>query len=102
MIHELLHHRPNPTRFHVRGYVEEGTTTTPFDMTAERDESVGSGDRGAEAGGRGDEIGVFEQKLRSHRAYIREHDEDMPEVQAWRWTTQSATVAIPQAAGVGD
>ena len=32
VIHELVHHRPNPGRFHVRGYIEEGRTTTPFDM----------------------------------------------------------------------
>ena len=33
-IHQVLHGRPDTDRFHVRGYIEEGTTTTPFDMTA--------------------------------------------------------------------
>jgi xylulose-5-phosphate/fructose-6-phosphate phosphoketolase len=102
VIHELLHHRPNPTRFHVRGYVEEGTTTTSFDMTALN--GMSRYDLAIEAlrqAGRLDETGVFEAKLRAHRAYIREHDEDSPEVQGWRWTAPSATVTTPDAMAVG-
>jgi xylulose-5-phosphate/fructose-6-phosphate phosphoketolase len=102
VIHELLHHRPNPTRFHVRGYVEEGTTTTSFDMTALN--GMSRYDLAIEAlrqAGRLDETGVFEAKLRAHRAYIREHDEDSPEVQGWRWTAPSATVVPRQAVAVG-
>jgi xylulose-5-phosphate/fructose-6-phosphate phosphoketolase len=92
VIHELIHHRRNPTRFHVRGYIEEGTTTTPFDMTvlnglsryhlamevlrrAPRMRSIA-----------GDIIQKFEQKLRRHREWIRDHDEDMPEILNWTWS----------------
>ncbi|HEX5436600.1 MAG TPA: phosphoketolase family protein [Gemmatimonadaceae bacterium] len=86
VVHELIHHRPNPQRFHVRGYVEEGTTTTPFDMTVLN--RMSRYDLAIEAlhrTGRANRTGVFERKLEEHRLYIREHDEDMPEVQEWRW-----------------
>ena len=101
VIHELLHHRPNATRFHVRGYIEEGTTTTPFDMTVLN--GMSRYDLAIEAlrrAGRGEETGLFDAKLRAHRAYIREHDEDMPEVQEWRWTP-SAAVTAGQVVAVG-
>jgi len=91
VVHELLHHRPNPQRFHVRGYVEEGTTTTPFDMTVLN--RISRYDLAIEAlrrAGRGEETTVFERKLDEHRRYIREHDEDMPEVQEWRWSGAEA------------
>ncbi|MFL5576019.1 MAG: phosphoketolase [Gemmatimonadaceae bacterium] len=97
VIHQLLHHRPNPQRFHVRGYVEEGTTTTPFDMTvlngmSRYDLAIAALARA----GREDAIPVFERKLREHRAYIVEHDEDMPEVQEWRWSVDAAAAGPPQ------
>ncbi len=91
VVHELLHHRPYPQRFHVRGYVEEGTTTTPFDMTVLN--RMSRYDLAIEAlrrAGRGEETTVFERKLDEHRRYIREHDEDMPEVQEWRWSGAEA------------
>jgi hypothetical protein len=37
---------------------------------------------------------MFERKLAEHRAYIREHDEDMPEVQQWRWSAEGAPVGL--------
>lgn len=86
VIHELIHHRPDPQRFHVRGYVEEGTTTTPFDMTVLN--RMSRYDLAIEAlrrSGRTDRTALFERKLAEHRRYIREHGEDMPEVQDWRW-----------------
>jgi xylulose-5-phosphate/fructose-6-phosphate phosphoketolase len=89
VIHELLHHRTSPQRFHVRGYVEEGTTTTPFDMTVLN--RVSRYDLAIEAlhrTRRDDIIPIFERKLRAHHAYIREHDEDMPEVQEWHWSDE--------------
>jgi xylulose-5-phosphate/fructose-6-phosphate phosphoketolase len=87
VIHELIHHRPNSSRFHVRGYTEEGTTTTPFDMTVLN--HISRYDLAIEAlrrTGRARQIAVFERKLAAHRTYIREHDQDTPEVQGWSWS----------------
>jgi len=92
LVHELLHHRPNPERFHVYGYNEEGRTTTPFDMLV-----LNNMDRfhlaiGAiERAGRmhalgGDVVDRLKRHLTCHSAYIREHDEDMPEVTNWKWS----------------
>jgi xylulose-5-phosphate/fructose-6-phosphate phosphoketolase len=86
VIHELIYHRPHPERFHVRGYVEEGTTTTPFDMTVLN--RMSRYDLAIEAlrrTGRVERTDVFARKLAAHHEYIREHGEDMPEVQGWRW-----------------
>jgi len=88
VIHELIHHRPHPQRFHVRGYVEEGTTTTPFDMLVLN--RMSRFDLAMEAlrrAGRSDGIAQLEAKLDEHRAYIVANGEDMPEVQQWRWST---------------
>ncbi|MEJ2011499.1 MAG: phosphoketolase family protein [Anaerolineales bacterium] len=91
MIHDLVHGRPNPARFHVRGYIEEGTTTTPFDMVVQNRISRyhlaiealrrtrGDSERAGEV------IELFESKLNKHELYIREHLEDMPEVRLWTW-----------------
>jgi xylulose-5-phosphate/fructose-6-phosphate phosphoketolase len=46
--------------------------------------------------GRGDRAAVFERKLVEHRRYIREHDEDMPEVQGWRWSAQESVAGRPR------
>jgi xylulose-5-phosphate/fructose-6-phosphate phosphoketolase len=95
VIHELIHHRPNPQRFHVRGYVEEGTTTKPFDMTVLN--RMSRYDLAIEAlrrSGRVDRTEVFARKLVQHQSYIREHDQDMPEVLEWRWS-DSGTPSMP-------
>ena len=97
VIHELIHHRPSPQRFHVRGYMEEGTTTTPFDMTVLN--RMSRYDLAIEAlrrTGRADRTAVFEQKLAEHRRYIREHGEDMPEVQDWRWAEGEPAAGPPR------
>jgi len=87
VVHELLHHRPDPQRFHVRGYVEEGTTTTPFDMTVlNRTSRFHLAIEALRRAGRSDGIDVLERKLAEHHRYIREHGEDMAEVQHWRWS----------------
>lgn len=92
VIHELIYRRPNATRFHVRGYLEEGTTTTPFDMTVVNRmsryhlaiEALHRATRlRSEAA---DVIQKFEKKLAEHRAYIVKYDRDMPEVLDWRWS----------------
>ncbi len=92
VIHELIHHRPNPERFHVRGYQEEGTTTTPFDMVVVN--GMSRFHLAAEALRRvprlrsqaGAVIDMFNEKLALHKSYIRENGEDMQEVNEWRWS----------------
>ena len=90
LIHRLTYRRHNHGNLHVRGYKEEGTTTTPFDMTVLNDI-----DRfhlaedvirrcGLEATAR-DVLNLCSDKLKKHSAYIREHGEDMPEIRDWRW-----------------
>jgi xylulose-5-phosphate/fructose-6-phosphate phosphoketolase len=91
LIHRLTYRRHNHVNFHVRGYKEEGTTTTPFDMTVRNDL-----DRYHLAGDAVDRVpklqpigAHFKQFLRNklvqHTLYIREHGEDMPEVREWKW-----------------
>ncbi|TIT85213.1 MAG: phosphoketolase, partial [Mesorhizobium sp.] len=90
-IHRLTYRRTNHDNIHVRGYNEEGTTTTPFDMTVlnglDRYHLVlGVLDRLAEPTGA--HIGLrqaMEGKLLEHHAYIRTHGQDMPEIIEWKW-----------------
>jgi xylulose-5-phosphate/fructose-6-phosphate phosphoketolase len=91
LIHRLTYRRTNHARLHVRGYKEEGTTTTPFDMTVLNDldrfhRVIDVANRVPRLASRAPEIRkAMEEKLAEHRAYIREHGEDMPEVRDWRW-----------------
>jgi len=91
LIHRLTYRRHGHSNLHVRGYKEEGTTTTPFDMTV-----VNSLDRYHLAGDVVDRVpklqrvgAHFQQFLRDklveHTQYIREHGDDMPEVKNWKW-----------------
>ena len=91
LIHRLTYRRTGHDNFHVRGFKEEGTTTTPFDMTVLNDL-----DRYHLAGDVVDRIprlrnvgAHFKQKLRDklveHKQYVREHGDDMPEVKNWTW-----------------
>jgi xylulose-5-phosphate/fructose-6-phosphate phosphoketolase len=91
LIHRLTYRRTNHDNFHVRGYKEEGTTTTPFDMTVLNDL-----DRFHLAGDVVDRVprlqrvgAHFKQFLRNklveHKQYIREHGDDLPEVRDWKW-----------------
>ena len=90
-VHHLLHGRPEPERFHVRGYREEGTTTTPFDMVVHNRTSRFH--LAAEALQRtrrpppDAEFAIAEchALLAKHAAYVREHFEDMPEICDWTW-----------------
>ncbi len=91
LIHRLTYRRANHRNIHVRGYKEEGTTTTPFDMTVlneldrfhlfqdvvDRVPKLGS-------------LAAYEKqfvrdKLIDHKEYIRAHGEDMPEIRDWKW-----------------
>jgi xylulose-5-phosphate/fructose-6-phosphate phosphoketolase len=92
MIHDLVHGRPNPARFHVRGYMEEGTTTTPFDMVVANEVSryhLAMQALRRVPRLRSQSAPVIEQcevKLAEHRLYIQEHLEDMPEIRDWTWS----------------
>ncbi|MGZ5971398.1 MAG: phosphoketolase family protein, partial [Polyangiales bacterium] len=91
LIHRLSYRRANHDNLHVRGYKEEGTTTTPFDMVVRNDldrfhlvcdviERVpGLGVRCAALHQR------MHDKLVEHAHYIREHGDDLPEIRDWKW-----------------
>ncbi|MCQ6959196.1 phosphoketolase family protein [Mucilaginibacter aquariorum] len=92
IIHDLIHGRPDPARFHVRGYMEEGTTTTPFDMVVlnkmsryhlamEAVKRVPHMHQQADAF-----ISYCEGKLKEHAAYICANLDDLPEIKNWKWT----------------
>jgi xylulose-5-phosphate/fructose-6-phosphate phosphoketolase len=90
-IHEMLHGHTNPERFHVRGYVEEGTTTTPFDMVVLNETSryhlcIEALRRAPRREGTDEVIARCEEALSAHRKYIVKHLEDIPEITNWRWT----------------
>jgi xylulose-5-phosphate/fructose-6-phosphate phosphoketolase len=90
-IHELVHGRPHEERFHVRGYIEEGTTTTPFDMTVLNHMSrfhlaIQAVRRVARLHAQASDImALCTDKLTAHGEYTRRYFEDMPEVRDWRW-----------------
>jgi xylulose-5-phosphate/fructose-6-phosphate phosphoketolase len=90
-VHELLHGRPEPERFHVRGFSEQGTTTTPFDMVVLNRMSryhlvIEALRRARRVPEHGAELVAFcHAQLARHHDYVREHLEDMPEVRNWRW-----------------
>jgi xylulose-5-phosphate/fructose-6-phosphate phosphoketolase len=91
-IHEIIHGRPNAPRFHVRGFHEEGTTTTPFDMVVLNGMSryhlcIEAMRRATRVQGlTAPLIAECDEALIRHTAYIRAKFEDMPEVRDWIWT----------------
>jgi xylulose-5-phosphate/fructose-6-phosphate phosphoketolase len=88
-LHQLLHGRLHPGRFHVHGFQEQGTTTTPFDMTVLN--QISRFHLAADAirrtprsvSGADDCLAYCEEMLQRHRGYVREHFEDMPEIRNW-------------------
>jgi xylulose-5-phosphate/fructose-6-phosphate phosphoketolase len=93
LIHQLTYRRTNHANLHVRGYKEEGTTTTPFDMAVLNDidrfhlarDVI---DRVPSLGSRAAYLTqLLRDKLVDHAQYIRQHGEDMPEIRAWKWKT---------------
>lgn len=91
LIHRLTYRRTNHDNLHVRGYKEEGTTTTPFDMVVlnDLDRFHLVGDVIDRVPGLGPQAAYTKQYLRDrlldHKAYIRKHGEDMPQIRNWRW-----------------
>jgi xylulose-5-phosphate/fructose-6-phosphate phosphoketolase len=91
LIHRLTYRRTNHHNIHVCGYKEEGTITTPFDMTVQNDMDrfhlvMDAIDRLPHTGAAG--VTVKEHliaKRATHTRYIREHGQDMPEIRNWRW-----------------
>ncbi|WP_337269750.1 phosphoketolase family protein [Oryzifoliimicrobium ureilyticus] len=94
LIHRLTYRRTNHDNFHVRGFIEEGTTTTPFDMTVlnELDRYHLALEAIARVPGLAEQvptaIETLSAKLDEHRAYVREYGEDLPEIRDWRWRPQ--------------
>lgn len=90
-IHRLTYRRTNHDNIHVRGYKEEGTITTPFDMTVLNDMdrfhlAMDAIERLPQTGEKGARVkSMLAEKLREHRRYITTHGEDMPEVRGWTW-----------------
>jgi xylulose-5-phosphate/fructose-6-phosphate phosphoketolase len=91
LIHRLTYRRTNHGNLHVRGYKEEGTTTTPFDMVVlnNMDRFQLATDairRVARLKGAADNVlQILSEKLTEHRRFIHEHGDDLPEVRSWRW-----------------
>lgn len=91
LIHRLTYRRANHGNLHVRGYKEEGTITTAFDMTVMNDldrfhlvKDVVR--RVPRTGSAGEALSRrMDEKLEEHRRYIREHGRDLPEILEWRW-----------------
>jgi xylulose-5-phosphate/fructose-6-phosphate phosphoketolase len=91
LIHRLTYRRTNHDNLHVRGYKEEGTTTTPFDMTVLNDLDrfhlvADVAQRVPKLAARAAHLRqAMRDRLVEHRQYIRAHGEDMPEIRDWRW-----------------
>ena len=92
LIHRLTYRRTNHANLHVRGYKEEGTITTPFDMTVlnELDRFhlvMDAIDRLPQTGDKGVYLKQrLADKLIEHKEYIDRYGEDLPEIRDWKWS----------------
>lgn len=92
LIHRLAYRRTGHANLHVRGYKEEGTTTTPFDMVVRNDLDryrlvMDVIDRVPGLGVRAAAVRQAMADVRTrHHAWIREHGTDLPEVEEWTWS----------------
>ena len=101
IIHSMVHGRANEARFHVRGFNDKGTTTTPFDMVVLN--GVSRFHLAIDAlkhvtrlrSQASDAIDLFQQKLHEHSVYIRQHFEDLPEIRHWHWTADFSEPTAP-------
>jgi xylulose-5-phosphate/fructose-6-phosphate phosphoketolase len=91
LIHRLTYRRTNHDNFHVRGYQEEGTITTPFDMTVlnelDRFHLVEAALMRLPRNGEPELrlMARMRENLDTHAQHIRQHGEDLPEIRGWRW-----------------
>ena len=93
LIHRLTYRRTNHANMHVRGYKEEGTTTTPFDMTVLNDmdrfhlalDVIARVPRLRDHAAASAAADLFRSKLVKHREYVTEYGDDLPEIRDWRW-----------------
>ncbi|MDB6169364.1 MAG: Xylulose-5-phosphate phosphoketolase [Verrucomicrobia bacterium] len=96
LIHRLTYRRANHRNIHVRGYKEEGTITTPFDMTVLNDLdrfhlAMDAIDRLPQTGAKGAYLKQqLREKLVEHKDYITRHGQDLPEIRNWRWKGPAA------------
>jgi xylulose-5-phosphate/fructose-6-phosphate phosphoketolase len=94
LIHRLAYRRTNHKNLHVRGYKEEGTTTTPFDMAVLNDLDrfhlvMDVVDRVPKLGYRAAYLKQHMlDQITAHKHFIKQHGEDMPEIRNWQWTGQ--------------
>jgi xylulose-5-phosphate/fructose-6-phosphate phosphoketolase len=99
LIHRLTYRRSNHPNLHVRGYKEEGTTTTPFDMTVLNDLDrfhlvMDVVDRVPRLGSKGAYLKqLMCEKLIEHKQYIVQYGDDMPEIRDWHWPTDAASAS---------
>ena len=104
LIHRLTYRRTNHRNLHVRGYVEEGTTTTPFDMCVlNRIDRFNLAMAVLDAVPRLRDVSAhareaLKNRLIEHRQFIRVHGEDMPEIRDWQWGARPG----PQLRGVNE
>jgi len=95
LIHRLTYRRTNHPNLHVRGYKEEGTITTPFDMAVLNDAdrfhlAADAIDRLPQLGARAAYVKqLLSDRLADHRQYIRRYGVDMPSIEHWRWPNAS-------------
>jgi xylulose-5-phosphate/fructose-6-phosphate phosphoketolase len=99
LIHRLTYRRTNHPNIHVRGYKEEGTTTTPFDMVVMNDldrfhlvgDVLDRVPKLSYAAAYGKQ--AMRDKLIDHREYIIKHGDDMPEIRDWKWPHAGAVAS---------
>ncbi len=90
-VHRLTYRRRNHANLHVRGYKEEGTTTTPFDMTVRNELDrfhlvKDVAERVPKLAPRAAHVAqAMRERLVQHEAYIRRVGDDLPDVKDWRW-----------------
>jgi xylulose-5-phosphate/fructose-6-phosphate phosphoketolase len=92
LIHRLAYRRHNHDNLHVRGYKEEGTTTTPFDMTVLNEidrlhlalDVIHRVPKLRDAAAQQEQF--LHRRLIEHKLYIDEHGDDMPEIRDWKWS----------------